>query len=219
MNDILTEIAALTDDAIRQRVLAGDVALFEILIRRYNPVLYRIARGYGFGHHDAEDLMQEAHVSAFENLAQFEGRASYKTWLSRIMSNKCLYKLKYGAHKRESFPGEFPEALTSTGTVAAAPEAGLVNKELSGIIEQSLQRVPAIYRTVFILREVEGLSVAETAEVLGISTSNVKVRLNRSRALLQKEIEDVYSRAEIYSFHLSYCDGIVARVFARIAGP
>jgi RNA polymerase sigma factor (sigma-70 family) len=218
MKEILNEIATLTDGAVLERVLEGEVALFEILIRRYNPILYKIARSYDFNHHDAEDLMQETHVSAYENLAGFEGRASYKTWISRIMVNKCLYKLKYGSHKREKFTEQIPETFQSSPMKpgASQPEESLVNKELSVILERSLQQVPVIYRTVFVLREVEGLSVAETAELLGVTPGNVKVRLNRAKALLQQEIEQVYSRTEIYSFNLIYCDAIVEKVFDRI---
>jgi RNA polymerase sigma factor (sigma-70 family) len=217
MKELLNEIATLTDNAIMERVVEGEVALFEILIRRYNPVIYKIARSYDFNHQDAEDLMQETHVSAYENLARFEGRASYKTWVSRIMVNKCLYKLKYGPHKRETFTEQIQETFQlSPMKRTSQPEESLVNKELSAILERSLQQVPVIYRTVFVLREVEGLSVAETAELLGVSPGNVKVRLNRAKALLQQEIGQVYSRTEIYSFNLVYCDVIVERVFARI---
>src|SRR4051812_39045841 len=102
MKALLEKISITTDDAIIEKVLNGDMALFEILIRRYNPVLYKIARSHGFNHQDAEDLMQDTHVAAYQHLAQFEGKASYKTWISRIMVHKCLYKLKYGYHKNET---------------------------------------------------------------------------------------------------------------------
>ena len=96
MQNLSEQTAVATDEFIIEKMLNGDLSSFEILIRRYNPVLYRIARGYGFNHQDAEDLMQDVHVIAYTKLATFEGRSTYKTWISRIMVHKCLYKLKYG---------------------------------------------------------------------------------------------------------------------------
>lgn len=219
MQNILEQSALATDEFIIEKILGGELSLLEILIRRYNPVLYRIARGYGFNHQDAEDLMQDAHVIAYTQLAKFEGRSSYKTWISRIMINKCLYKLKYGYYKNE-FPSEHIQDTNSQPMNVQANENQtehvLSNRELTTVLEKSIQNIPGIYRTVFILREVEGFSVAETADLLDITPVNVKVRLNRAKALLQKEIEQFYSRSEVYSFNLIYCDRIVNGVFEKI---
>lgn len=220
MNTTLAQKGLSSDEEIIQRVVGGETALFEILIRRYNPVLYKIARSYGFNHADAEDLMQDAHVSAFQQLAQFGHRAAYKTWLSKIMIHKCLYKLRYGYFKYESPDSEriSEEAVPTTGLQSSgtATEKTVLNRELSKALEWSLQQIPLSYRSVFILREVEGFSVAETAELLAISPVNVKVRLNRARALLQKQLEQLYTTAELYEFNLVYCDAIVERVYERI---
>ena len=219
MHTILEQSALATDEFIIEKILNGELSFFEILIRRYNTVLYRIARGYGFNHQDAEDLMQDVHVIAYTKLAGFEGRSTYKTWISRIMIHKCLYKLKYGYHKNE-FPGDPTHAINNQPMNVKAnenqTEQVVSNRELTAVLEKSMQNIPGIYRTVFILREVEGFSVAETAELLDITPTNVKVRLNRSKALLQKEIEQFYSRSEVYSFNLIYCDRIVRRVFEKI---
>lgn len=219
MQNKLEQSALVTDEFIIEKILGGELSLLEILIRRYNPVLYRIARGYGFNHQDAEDLMQDAHVIAYTQLAKFEGRSSYKTWISRIMINKCLYKLKYGYYKNE-FPSEHIQDTNSQPMNVQANENQteyvLSNRELTTVLEKSIQNIPGIYRTVFILREVEGFSVAETADLLDITPVNVKVRLNRAKALLQKEIEQFYSRSEVYSFNLIYCDRIVNGVFEKI---
>ncbi|RYY97641.1 MAG: sigma-70 family RNA polymerase sigma factor [Chitinophagaceae bacterium] len=216
MNQVMT--GTLPDETVIGRVLAGDTALFEILIRRYNPGLYKIARGFGFSHHDAEDLLQETHVAAYQHLAQFGGRAAYKTWLSKIMVHKCSYQVRHG-HRRHEQPADLlhetlQPTLMSTGN--PQPEAVALNRELAAIIEHSIQQIPLPYRSVFILREIEGFSVADTAAIAGISPTNVKVRLNRAKALLQKEIEQVYSRPEIYSFNLVYCDAIVHGCMERI---
>jgi len=214
----LTEnIQVHSDDTVIEKIRSGDVALFEVLIRRYNPVLYKIARSYGFNHQDAEDLMQDVHVIAYTQLSKFEGRASYKTWISRIMVNKCLYKLKYGYFKNEVPHEDFPNHQPMHNKAnESQTEDQLLNRELTVILERSLQNIPVMYRTVFVLREAEGFSVAETAQLLNITAVNVKVRLNRAKALLQKQIEQFYSRTDLYSFNLIYCDAIVHKVFEQI---
>lgn len=219
MENLTDNVAVNSDLSVINKILKGEISLFEILIRRYNSVLYKIARSYGFNHQDAEDLMQDTHISAYTSLQKFEGRSSYKTWISKIMVNKCLYKLKYGYFKNE-VPSEtvvepnYQPMYVSTKENQT--ENVLLNHELASVLEKSLQSIPAMYRTVFLLREVEGFSVAETAELLEITPVNVKVRLNRAKTLLQKQVEQFYFRTEIYSFNLIYCDAIVHKVFERI---
>lgn len=219
MNNTLPHSAVSNDEALIQKILDGELALFEVLIRRYNPVLYKIARSYGFAHADAEDLMQETHYTAYLKLAQFAHRSSYKTWLSKIMINKCLYKLNYG-HGKKEFPDS--DRISEQGTpiltssTASDAEKRVLNRELSRLLEASLQHLPLAYRSVFLLREVEGFSVQETADLLGITPINVKVRLNRAKTMLQKQLERYYSTTDLYEFNLVYCDAIVKRVFDRI---
>ena len=202
----------LTDGNVIEKIIEGDTAIFEILIRRYNQALYKIGRMYGFNHQDTEDLMQDTHVSAYMQLAAFENRSSYKTWISRIMINKCIYKLKYG-YSRKEISSELKEESTSANLQT---EQSMLNRELSTVLEKSLDSIPLIYRSVFVLREIEGYSVAETAELTGITGVNVKVRLNRAKSLLQKQLEQFYSSGDIYSFNLIYCDKMVDRVFAAL---
>lgn len=208
----------LSEEEIISKILQGNIPLFEILIRRHNEVLYKIARSFGFNHHDAQDIMQDVHVTAFTALKDFEGRSSYKTWISKIMVNKCLYKLNHGYYNKEIPAGEIMETVNPLNTTPSPvnPEQSTINTELGGILEKSLQAIPVIYRTVFVMRQIQEYSVAETAEILNISPVNVKVRLNRAKALLQKELEQVYTRAEIFSFNLVYCDAVVKNVFDKI---
>lgn len=219
MQILLEHIGINTDEEIIDKIVDGNISLFEILIRRYNPVLYKIARSYGFNHQDSEDLMQDTHVAAYTKLGRFERRASYKTWISRIMINRCIYKLKYGYFKNE-LPGH--QCMDSTlHSVHIKPrnnqtEEVVLNRELTIVLEKSLQSIPLMYRTVFVLREIEGFSVFETAELLEITTINVKVRLNRAKALLQKQIEQFYTQSDLYSFNLIYCDTIVSKVFEKV---
>lgn len=220
MEHLQNQFRLSTDDEIIQKILRGEDALFEVLIRRYNTDLYRIARSYGFNHQDAEDLIQETHIAAYAHLAKFEGGATYKTWISWMLINKCYYKLKYGYLRHEVHGAHMTDQsyrpIYSKENEFQTAEI-LLNRELSGILEQSIQRIPLIYRTVFVLREVEGCSVAETADILNISSNNVKVRLNRAKAFLQTELQALCARVELYSFDLFYCNAIVERVFHRIS--
>jgi RNA polymerase sigma-70 factor (ECF subfamily) len=214
MNEIIIKSS---EEEIISKIIGGEIALFEVLIRRYNAFLYKIARSYDFDHEEAKDLLQETHIAAYQNLAKFESRSSYKTWIAKIMVNKCLYKLSYGSSKYEilnSVTDENSQPMFSSKK--RTTEADVLNKELSHILEKSLVNIPVHYRTVFILREVEGLSVAETAEMLNLTQVNVKVRLNRAKNLLQKELERYYSKAQLYDFNLIYCDSVVKNVFDAI---
>jgi len=209
-----------SEEEIIHKIVAGETALFEVLIRRYNSILYKIARSYDFDHEEAKDLLQETQIAAYQNLDKFEGRSSYNTWIAKIMVNKCLYKLSYGSSKYErpnSLADENSEPMFSSKKQST--ETQVLNKELSYILEKSLENIPVHFRTVFILREVEGMSVAETAEMLNLTPVNVKVRLNRAKNLLQKELEKFYSKAQLYEFNLVHCDSVVENVFKAINNP
>lgn len=211
MNELLI---TSTEEEIIQKILDGEMALFEVLIRRYNPILYKIARSYDFDHEESKDLLQETHIAAYQNLKTFEKRSSYKTWIAKIMVNKCLYKLSYGSSKYEvthQIIDENSQPMFSSKNQST--EANVLNRELSNILEKGLEKIPVHYRTVFVLREIEGLNIAETAETLNITPVNVKVRLNRAKNLLQKELEKYYSKAQLYDFNLIYCDSVVENVF------
>jgi RNA polymerase sigma factor (sigma-70 family) len=208
------------EGTIIEKILHGEVALFEVLIRRYNGVLYKIARSYGFNHQDAEDLMQETHITAFNKLETFQHKASYKTWVSKILMHKCVYKLSYGYFSKEALNTEYGENATPIfSNKTMATDKMVFNKELSKVLEKSLQQIPLTYRTVFILREIEGFTVQETAELLNITPVNVKVRLNRAKSLLQKELESYYCAADIYEFNDVYCTRIVHKVFEVLNKP
>lgn len=212
----------LSEAEIIQRIQYGEKALFEILIRRYNQLLYRIGRSYGFRHEDVEDLMQDTHVAAYLHLSQFEERSAYSTWIARIMINKCLYKMQKAGYRLEEEQSEVNPAINDNMRPMFNPsntydtEKRVLNHESGMILEKCIGQLPLPYRTVFILREIEEMSVAETAAVLAISASNVKVRLNRAKALLRKQLEELYRSTPIYEFNLIYCDKIVDHVFQRI---
>jgi len=210
--------SSLDEEELIKKIVDGEKTLFEVLIRRYNSVLYKLARCYGFNHQDAEDIMQETHVSAYTNLKNFQHKASYKTWVSKILIHKCVYKLSYGYFKNEH-PGTNEmndQAKPVFNQSRMGTEKIILNKELSKVLEKSLEEIPLTYRTVFILREVEGFSTNETAELMNSTPVNVKVRLNRAKTLLQKKLEGFYSSTDIYEFDAIFCEALAKRVVNQI---
>ena len=206
-----------TDLEIIQRINSGDVRLFEILIRRYDPFLYKIGRTYRYNHEDTEDLMQDTYINAYCNLKKFENRATFKTWLTRIMLNVCYQKNHKLSFKNEIISDDIQNDKSNIlFHNSTNNEKITVNKELGRVLENAIHEIPEDYRIVFTLRELNGLSVAETSEALDITESNVKVRLNRAKGMLQKEIKKMYSPQEIFEFNLIYCDVMVNRVMAKI---
>ena len=199
--------------------MLGNTSLFEVLIRRYNPDLYKTGRGYGYDHQDTEDLMQDAFINIFQNLAKFENRSSFKTWIIRIMLNQCYHKSQKLSYQNK--PTSEISVDKNSGTMFLTtnhnnPDRAVINKELKDVIEAALKNLPEDYRIIFTLRELTGLSVADTAELLSITKSNVKVRLNRAKMMLRKEIEKIYSPEDIFEFNLIYCDKIVNEVMKKI---
>jgi RNA polymerase sigma-70 factor (ECF subfamily) len=216
---ILKQFDTFTEFELIDRIKKGEKALYEILIRRNNPYLYKIGMSYGYNHQDVEDLMQETFISAFINLEKFEGRSSFKTWLVRIMLNFCYQKSKKASHKNEKLmEPNFNDAVIPMFQEQTPTDAyrTMMNKEVSGIIGEALVRIPVDYRMVFCLRELNGLSTAETAEAIGITETNVKVRLNRAKHFLRHTIEKMYSPEDIFEFNLVYCDKIVNNVMSAI---
>jgi len=203
------------EEAIR-RILQGETALFELLIRRNNSALYKTGRAYNYNHEDTQDLMQDTFLNAYTNLAKFEGRSSFRTWIIKIMLNQC-----FGRRQKFSFRNEIAVAVHEKSIPMFSnqnSDAGktIANRELSYVIENALGHVPEDYRLVFSLREINGLNVKETADALDISEANVKVRLNRAKAMLRKEVEKSYTAEEIFEFNLVYCDRMVERVMSQL---
>lgn len=206
-----------TDTELINKILEGELALYEILIRRNNPFLYKIGRSYNYNHEDTQDLMQDTFIDSYLNLSKFENRSSFKTWIIKIMINNCYKKLHKLGYKNEiiteinekAIPMFSDNSHTDTNKV-------IMTKELNFVIENALIQIPLDYRIVFSLREITGLNVEETAKSLNISESNVKVRLNRAKAMLRKQIEKSYTTTDLYEFNLIYCDAMVLNVMNKI---
>ncbi len=217
--NLVEQFKTYTDLQIIGKILSGEKELFEIIIRRNNPYLYKVGRSYGFNHEDTEDLMQEAYINAYLHLGDFKNLAEFKTWMVRIMLNQCYQKTQKSSYKNEiSTETTIQEKLpTLMKNHIQDSEKMMINKELGQIIERALLKIPHDYRIVFSLRELNGLSVKETAEAMSISEVNVKVRLNRAKTMLKKELETLYSPQDIFEFNLIYCDRIVEKTMSRIA--
>jgi RNA polymerase sigma-70 factor (ECF subfamily) len=217
--DSMKKSEELPDAEIIQKILKGDIALFELLIRRNNPFLYKTGRAYGYNHEDTEDLMQETFINGYLSLSKFENRASFKTWIIKIMLNNCFQKRQKLSFRNEKAGSNVINEKSTpmySGNKQADTGKNIINNELNQIIENSLEKVPEDYRMVFSMREINGLNVAETAEMLNITPSNVKVRLNRAKTMLRKEIEKVYSAEELFEFHAVYCDAMVKKVMGEL---
>jgi RNA polymerase sigma factor (sigma-70 family) len=215
----MEEFLSCSDTEVIQKILHGKSEVFEILIRRMNPVLYKTGRSYGYNHEDTQDLMQETFISAYLNLSKFESRSTFKTWIIKIMLNNCFHKYQKFSFKNERVTaGSIHEKSSPmySENQHNDPNKTLLNRELNQVIENSLKQIPVEYRMVFSLREINGLSMMETSEVLDISEANVKVRLHRAKAMLRREIEKVYTTEDLFEFNLLYCDNMVKRVMSKL---
>lgn len=209
----------LEDSAIVKRVIAGEKELFEILLRRYNQTLYRVIRGYLKDPEEVQDAMQNAYLKAFDKLFQFHGHSSFSTWLIRIGINESLLRLK------ELKKGKVVYLSTLSTAVATVyqmpdkrmnPEKAVIRQEAKQLLEQAIDNLPEKYRVVYILKEVEGLENAQVEQILGITESNIKVRLHRAKKVLKDSLFRLTSGGEIFEFGNNRCDAVVSFVMKRI---
>ena len=213
-NDKTSE--SYTDLEIIQKILKGETALFEILIRRNNSFLYKTGRSYNFNHDDTLDLMQDTLIDAYTSLSKFAGKSSFKTWIIKIMLNNCYRKNHKSAFRYEKADDIDESSVPVFAGNNIDTNYIVMNRELGLIIEKALNQMPLDYRMVFSLREINGLNVEETAEALNLSDANVRVRLSRAKAMLKKEIEKFYKPEDLFEFNLVYCDMVVERVMERL---
>lgn len=207
----------MPDKEIIARILQGEKELYALLVRKYNQRLYRVGISMINNDAEVEDAMQVAYIKAYENLGRFEFKSSFTTWLTRILMNECLLRIKM---RKRSFviqeeirnKNEHQQLQMNTQT----PFKKVLNTELKTILEEAIQGLPEKYRTVFVMREIEQMNVADTQECLQLSEANVKVRLNRAKALLQNSLNAYYKKEELLHFHLSRCNRMVENVMKRI---
>lgn len=205
-----------TDEDVVARVLAGDQQAYEIIMRRYNQRLFRITRAILGDDAEAEDVVQDAYVRAYAALDQFAGRAKFATWLTRIAVHEASARLrKRGMVSNADGSGPTMETVKSADP---NPEENTLRNETVSLLEQSIDALPEIYRSVFVLRNVEQLSTAETASSLDLSEEAVRIRLMRARQLLQQQLlhRAGATSAQAFQFLGTRCDRMVDRVFERL---
>jgi RNA polymerase sigma-70 factor (ECF subfamily) len=214
--ELMAASGAATDEEIVSRVLGGETLLFEVLMRRHNQRLYRAARAIVRDDLEAEDVMQQAYVNAYSHLAQFDGRARFSTWLTKITVHEALARARR-ARRYQPLLDESLETLMPASP-SPDPERQTFGRELGALIESAVDALPDGYRETFMLRQIEGLSTADTAEVLGVSEDVVKTRFSRARHSLQETLLDRVDDAASVAFRFGYarCDRVVAAVLERI---
>jgi RNA polymerase sigma-70 factor (ECF subfamily) len=208
----------LTDEQLVARIVAGEAACFEVFVRRFNSRLFRVARAIVKDDAIAEDVMQETYLSAFTHLHQFQGRSALSTWLTRIAVNEALAR-KRRMQRDAPATDDVDVAEDADPDALFDPEVAVHRGEVLSMVSTLVDALPEPLRVVFVLRAVEGMSVAEAAAVLDLSEENVKVRLFRARALLRTRMSEAFDDAtgEVFSFHLVRCDRVVLGVLRGLA--
>lgn len=207
----------LSDQEIITRILQGEKNLYAVIVRRYNQRLYRVAQSIINDDAEVEDIMQVAYINAWENLEKFAFKASFSTWLTRILINESLLRLKKRSKSINMNDDKMDKEIYQQHTKEVqTPVAKIINAELKLALEDAIRQLPEKYRTVFIMREIEDMNVAETQACLDISGVNVKVRLNRAKALLKETLSAFYKKEDILHFHLSRCDRIIEKVMSKV---
>jgi len=209
-----------SDEEVVRRVRDGETALYEIIMRRYNQRLYRVARAILHSDVEAEDVVQDAYVRAYQHLEQYSGRAPFGAWLTKIAVNEALARLRSRGRIQEleaMFNGQDDAPVLMSNM--KSPEQQVSSRETNQLLEEAILALPGTYRAVLMMRDVEEMTTADTAAALELTEENVKVRLHRARALLRKEL---FNRAgagrnEAFPFLGARCDKMVRLVFERLA--
>jgi len=219
---VTNPLSTLPDSEIVRRVRGGDRALFEVLMRRHNQRIYRAARAIVKDETEVEDVMQQAYINAFLHLHQFEERAEFSTWLTRIALNEAfarrqkLRTIESITANVDADRGAFMDTIRSP---QPDPERQAYAQELRRVLEDAVDELPETYRAVFMLRDVEGLSTSETSAGLGLGEEAVKTRLHRARAMIRRAVSARVGSvaAGAFQFPATRCDRVVAAVLQRIS--
>jgi RNA polymerase sigma-70 factor (ECF subfamily) len=212
-----------SEQALAQLVRNGDRAAFERVMRRHNRRLFRLARATLRDDAEAEDALQEAYIQAYRDIGGFRGEAALATWLSRIVLNQCLARLRRALRRERIVPMVAWTADLESEIVNVPdddrPDEALMRVQTRALLERKLDALPIAFRTVFVMRCVEDLSVEETAACLGIPEATVRSRHFRARGLLRESLARELDLAErgMFSFDGERCDRVVAKVLVRLA--
>ena len=211
-------------DLVR-RAQSRDAGAFRTIMRMHNQKLYRLARSIMRNDSEAEDVVQETYVTAFTHLASFRGEATLATWLSRIAINEALGRLRRKRRAAAAIASEpaseariipFPLAVSGDD-----PERTMAQRQILNLVERATDALPDAYRTVFVARVIEGLSIEETANLLGIKPQTVKTRLHRARDLVRKQIDEQIGPIMLDAFPFAgrRCERLTTAVMKRLGIP
>jgi len=203
----------ISDEEIIIEIKNGNIEAYSEIVRRYNQRLYRIAVSYGVMDDDAEEVIQLAYISAYEKLSQFRGEAKFSTWLIRILINECLMLKR---QQKRIVKIEESDDVTFSGNNHHNPEENYMNIERKEMLEEAVKRLPEKYRTVFIFKEIEEMSIEEISDSLGISKVNVKVRLHRAKSMLKEDIKGILHFSSLFTFGNERCDNMTENVMDYI---
>jgi RNA polymerase sigma-70 factor (ECF subfamily) len=212
----------IPDAVLAARVAAGDGAAFELVMRRHNRRLFRVARSVLRDDADAEDALQEVYLTAYRAIGGFRGESSLATWLSKLVLNHCIARRRRNLRRENIIPMVSDEGLEERGDADEGqdtPDRALVRAELRLLLERKIDGLPEMFRTVFVMRAVEEMSVEETARLLDIPEATVRTRHFRARSMLRESLarEMDLAEQELFGFDGERCDRIVASVLAGIA--
>ncbi|GJH09678.1 RNA polymerase sigma factor [Caballeronia novacaledonica] len=223
MSDTAQTLVADDDLSIARRIVAGDRAAFDLLMRRHNRRLYRLARATLRNDAEAEDALQDAYLHAYRSMSQFRGDAQLSTWLSRLVLNECFARIRRSARRQNVIPivdapdwVEQAEAMTSHEN--SAPDDALARSQVRALLERKLDALPELFRIVFVLRSIEEMTVEETAQCLNIPEATVRSRHFRARGMLRESLAQSFDLAEcdVFEFGGARCDRIVERVLSKL---
>ncbi len=210
----------IAEDKVIKRILTGEKELYEILVRRNNQKLYRVIRSYLKDEAEIEDAMQNSYMKAYTKLHQFNLESSFSTWLIRIGINESLARLKEKGKLRHL--SEQSNSLMSN-VVLAIPDTKqlnahekMIHSEAKQFLENAIDQLDIKYKTVYILREVEEMSLKETATAMNLSVANVKVRLHRAKEMLKEQLYQISNDKSVFEFGFSRCDRVTENVMKRI---
>lgn len=202
----------MEEQLIIERILAGEKELYELLVRRYNQTLYRVIKGFVSEDSDVEEIMQISFVKAFEKLSSFGMKSKFSTWLIRISINEALQFNKRNSKYRSINYSDIGYSDNSLKN----PEQLLIMNESTKIYEQAISELDTIYKSVFILKEIDQMSIKDISDSLDISESNVKVRLHRAKAQIKDILYTKQARESVFEFGNRRCDNMVANVMKSV---